>query len=354
MSERKHNFNAGPAALPLPVLQQVQRHLVDHRGLGLSVMEMSHRSPEFGEICDHAKRSIGALYDLPDTHEVMFLQGGASLQFAMVPLNMGTGAYINTGTWSSKAIKEARTIGEAHEAWTDKENGFRAVPAAGQSFDVPKDARYLHYTSNNTIYGTQWHHTPPTTGPLVCDMSSDFLSRPIDVSRYDLIYAGAQKNAGPSGVTVLLIRKTISRAFEGDPKTPLILRYPTQAEKGSLYNTPNSFGIYVLGLVAEWVRGQGSLVDMAERNAARAGRLYAAIDEDPRFSGHAEPSSRSHMNVTFRMESPEAEAAFLETAGASGFIGLKGHRSVGGLRASIYNAVPDAALDALISLLRAS
>ena len=353
MSERKHNFNAGPAALPLPVLQQVQRHLVDHRGLGLSVMEMSHRSPEFGEICDHARRSLAALYDLPDSHEVLFLQGGASLQFAMVPLNLGTGAYVNTGTWSTKALEEARTVGDAHELWTDKEGGFRAVPQPGHAFELPKDARYLHYTSNNTIYGTQFHHLPEVQGPVVCDMSSDFLSRPVDVSRYDLIYAGAQKNAGPSGVTVLLIRKTISRTFEGDPKTPVILRYRTQAEKGSLYNTPNSFGIYVLGLVAEWVRGQGGLADMAHRNAERAARLYAAIDEDPRLTGHADPASRSHMNVTFRMETPVAEAAFLEAAGSKGFIGLKGHRSVGGLRASIYNAVPDASVDALIELLRA-
>ena len=351
---RKHNFNAGPAALPLPVLTQVQRHLVDHRGLGLSVMEMSHRSPEFGEICDHAKRSLAALYDLPDTHEVMFLQGGASMQFAQVPLNLGTGAYVNTGTWSTKAIKEARVVGEAHEVWSGKDGGFRSVPGPDTAVDLPKDVRYLHYTSNNTIYGTQWHHTPETDLPLVCDMSSDFLSRPVDVSRYDIVYAGAQKNAGPSGVTVLLIRKTVSRTFEGDPRTPLILRYPTQADKDSMYNTPNSFGIYVLGLVAEWVRGQGGLADMAERNAARAAKLYAAIDEDPRFSGHAEVGSRSHMNVTFRMESPEAEAAFLETAAGENFIGLKGHRSVGGLRASIYNAVPDAAIDALIGLMRAS
>jgi phosphoserine aminotransferase len=354
MSERKHNFNAGPAALPLPVLKQVQRHLVDHRGLGLSVMEMSHRSPEFGEICDYAKQSIAALYDLPDTHEVMFLQGGASMQFAQVPLNLGTGAYINTGTWSTKAIKEARTVGEAFEVWSAKDGGFRGVPAADAAVDLPKAARYLHYTSNNTIYGTQWHYVPETDLALVSDMSSDFLSRPVDVSKYDVVYAGAQKNAGPSGVTILLIRKTVSRSFEGDPRTPLILRYPTQADKGSMYNTPNSFGIYVLGLVAEWVRGQGGLADMAEQNAARAAKLYAAIDEDPRFTGHAETESRSHMNVTFNMETPEAEAAFLETATAKGFLGLKGHRSVGGLRASIYNAVPDAAIDALIDLMRAS
>ena len=351
MSERKHNFNAGPAALPLPVLEQVQRHLVDHRGLGLSVMEMSHRSPEFGEICDHAKRSLATLYDLPDTHEVMFLQGGASLQFAMVPLNLGVGAYVNTGTWSTRAVNEARTIGCAHEVWSGAEDGFRGLPDPGARFDVPKGTRYLHYTSNNTIYGTQWHHLPGAEVPLVCDMSSDFLSRPVDVSRYDLIYAGAQKNAGPSRVTVLLIRKSISRAFDGDPRTPIILRYRTQAEKGSLYNTPNSFGIYVLGLVAEWVRGQGGLADMAERTADRAARLYAAIDETPGFHGHAETDARSRMNVTFRMESPEAEAAFLETATAAGCIGLKGHRSVGGLRASIYNAVPDTALDALIGLI---
>ena len=358
MAKRTHNFNAGPSALPLPVLERAHAELLDFDGLGLSVMEMSHRSPEYGAVIEGAKAAITELYDVPDTHEVLFLQGGASLQFAMVPLNLGAGgAYVNTGTWSTKAIAEARTIhGDrgAVEVWSGAEGGFGGVAPGGAVFDVPGDAPYLHFTSNNTIYGTQWHHLPETSVPLVADLSSDFLSRPVDLSRFALVYAGAQKNAGPAGVTVVIADRALTRRFDGDPSTPRILRYVTQAEKGSMYNTPNTFGIYLVGLVAEWVREQGGLAAMAERNAARAARLYAAIDGHPGLEGHAEPASRSHMNVTFRVASSEAEASLLAEAARRGMIGLRGHRSVGGLRASIYNAVPDTALDALLDLLQAS
>ncbi|MCA9540052.1 MAG: 3-phosphoserine/phosphohydroxythreonine transaminase [Myxococcales bacterium] len=353
MSERKHNFNAGPAALPLPVLEQVQRELCDYRGSGMSVMEMSHRTDVYEEILFRARDTIARLYGLPDTHEVLFLQGGASLQFAMVPMNLGTGgAYVDTGTWSSKAISEAKLLGPVHRLWTGADEHYRRVPKEGELAEAPEDAPYLHYTSNNTIYGTQFHYVPRSTVPLVADLSSDFLSRPLDVRPFDLIYAGAQKNAGPSGVVVVIARKTISRGYRGLASTPKILRYVTQAENDSMYNTPNTFGIYVLGLVAEWVEQTGGLAAMAEINAEKARRLYETIDEDPRFEGHATEDSRSHMNVTWRMGDAAHEKTLLAAAEAAGIVGLKGHRSVGGLRASIYNAVPLASVDALIKLLR--
>ena len=340
MTERVHNFNAGPAALPFSVLNTVHEQLLNYENYGLSLMEMSHRSKEFQAVIDGAQAALTELYDIPDTHEVMFLQGGASLQFAMIPMNFGAhGNYLNTGTWSTRAIAEARTISSAEEIWSDAENGFRRVPQDSE-LALQTDARYLHYTSNNTIYGTQYHHIPQTTLPLITDMSSDFLSRPMDVSAFDLIYAGAQKNIGPSGVTVLIIKKSISRAFDGDPRVPKILRYQTQAEKGSMYNTPNTFGIWVIKLVAEHVLELGGLAAMDAENQRKADLLYSVIDEHPLCTGHASADSRSLMNVTFRMENPEQEQAFLERCSQANMIGLKGHRSVGGLRASIYNAVP--------------
>lgn len=360
MSKRTYNFNAGPAALPLAVLKSVQSELVDYQGLGLSVMEMSHRSPEYGAIIDAARATITRLYDVPSTHEVLFLQGGASLQFAMVPLNLGSGgAFINTGTWTSRALAEAGRIGPASEIWSSKAGGFRAVPSADTPLTVPDGTPYVHYASNNTIYGTQYQHLPAVRTaagapvPRVCDMSSDFLSRPVDVGAFDVIFAGAQKNAGPSGVCVVIIKKSLSRAFTGAPSTPIILRYQTQAEKGSMYNTPNTFGIYVLGKVARWVEDQGGLAAIHAQNQRKAAALYAAIDAHPLAKGHAEVPSRSLMNVTFNLQTPEQEAALLAQASAAGIIGLKGHRSVGGLRASIYNAVPREAIDAVIELLGA-
>jgi phosphoserine aminotransferase len=359
MSKRTHNFNAGPAALPLAVLESVQSELVDYQGLGLSVMEMSHRSAEYGAIIDDARATITRLYAVPATHEVLFLQGGASLQFAMVPYNLGSGgAFINTGTWTSRALAEAGRIGPASEIWSSKADGFRAVPGADQTLTVPDGTPYVHYASNNTIYGTQYQHLPTVQTaagapvPRVCDMSSDFLSRPIDISAFDVIFAGAQKNAGPSGVCVVIIKKSISRSFHGAPSTPIILRYQTQAEKGSMYNTPNTFGIYVLGKVAHWVEDQGGLTAIHQTNLSKANALYAAIDAHPLAKGHAETASRSLMNVTFNLQTPEQEKALLAQASAAGIIGLKGHRSVGGLRASIYNAVPRAAVDAVIELLQ--
>ncbi|MBV71475.1 MAG: 3-phosphoserine/phosphohydroxythreonine transaminase [Myxococcales bacterium] len=352
MTERKHNFNAGPAALPYSVLEQVHSQLLDFDKLGLSLMEMSHRSPEFDQVINDAKASLTRLYSIPDTHEVMFLQGGASLQFAMIPYNLGPGgAYINTGTWSTRAYKEACTIGTADEIWSDEGSGFKHVPQPDELPSLPADSTYLHYTSNNTIYGTQYQYVPDTELPLICDMSSDFISRPINVADFDLIYAGAQKNAGPSGVTVLIIKKAISRQFDGDARTPKILRYLTQAEKGSMYNTPNTFGIWVIKLVAEWVESQGGLAAIHKLNQAKANRLYGVIDAHPLCVGHATDVSRSLMNVTFRMDSADREQAFIDLCKDKGIIGMKGHRSVGGLRASIYNAVPQSSVETLAELL---
>ena len=360
MSKRVHNFNAGPAALPLSVLKSVQSELVDYQGQGLSVMEMSHRSPTFDGIINDARATLTRLYAIPDTHEVLFLQGGASLQFAMVPMNVGSGgAFLNTGTWTSRALAEAGRIGAAYDLWSSKDAGFTHVPQPDVPLVAPDAARYLHYCSNNTIFGTQYHHQPVAKTAagralsLVCDMSSDFLSRPVNVGAYDIIFAGAQKNAGPSGVCVVIIKKTISRDFQGDPSTPIILRYQTQAEKGSMYNTPNTFGIYVLGKVARWVEDQGGLAAVQATNAKKAGLLYDAIDAHPLAQGHATPDSRSQMNVTFRLQDPAQEKALLSIASDAGIIGLKGHRSVGGLRASLYNAVSIESVTAVVGLLNA-
>ena len=362
MSKRVHNFNAGPAALPLSVLLSVQSELVDYQGHGLSVMEMSHRSLAFEGIIDAARATLTRLYGIPDTHEVLFLQGGASLQFAMVPMNLpdgGNGAFLNTGTWTNRALAEAGRVGDAHEIWSSKDAGFNHVPQPDVPLVAPDAARYLHYCSNNTIFGTQYHHRPVAKTadgralPLVCDMSSDFLSRPINVSAYDLIFAGAQKNAGPSGVCVVIVKKTISRDFQGDPRTPIILRYQTHAEKGSMYNTPNTFGIYVLGEVATWVERKGGLAAIEAINAKKARMLYDAIDAHPLARGHATPESRSQMNVTFRLQDAAQEKALLSIASDAGVIGLKGHRSVGGLRASLYNAVSVESVATLVGLLNA-
>ncbi len=356
MTHRKLNFNAGPGALPADVLAELARQLPDHDGLGLSLLEMSHRTPEFEGVLDDARDTLARLYALPDTHEVVFLQGGASLQFAMVPMNLGEGgAYVTTGVWSQKALEEARRLGAAHEVWSAEAGGFRAVPGPDTLLDVPADARYLHYTTNNTIYGTQWHHPPRLSRavPLVADVSSDFLSYPMDLGAFDLVYAGAQKNAGPSGVTIVIGRKDVLRGFSGDARTPTILRYATHASNGSLYHTPNTFGIWVVGLVARWVERNGGLTGMAARAQAKADALYSVIDARPDvFTGHAERGSRSKMNVTFTLTRPEREKAFLAEAERRDMIGLKGHRSVGGCRASIYNAVPTAAVDALADLMR--
>ena len=352
MTNRKHNFNAGPTVLPLTVLKTVQSQLLDFKNTGMSLMEMSHRTPVFDDVIVRAKASIAQLYSIPDTHEVMFLQGGAALQFAMIPLNWGTnGTYIDTGVWSSRAIEEARIQGNHSVLFSGKESLYRTLPTAESIGECGSDVPFLHYTSNNTIYGTQFHYTPKTNVPLICDMSSDFISRPVDVSSYDLIYAGAQKNAGPSGVTILIINKAVSRQFTGHTSVPKIMRYETQAKKDSMYNTPNTFGIWVIGLVADWVLSLGGLEAMDARNQKKADLLYKTLDHLNSYEAVADESARSLMNVTFKMGHPDAEKALLAEAERRGIVGLRGHRSVGGLRASIYNAVEYQSVQALCQLL---
>ena len=352
MTNRKHNFNAGPTVLPLTVLETVQAKMLNYNETGMSLIEMSHRTPVFDDVIVRAKQSISELYQVPDTHEVMFLQGGAALQFAMIPLNFGTGgAYIDTGVWSSRAIEEAQIQGDTNVVFSGKDDQYRSLPAADSIGAMKEGVPFLHYTSNNTIYGTQFHYTPATNVPLICDMSSDFISRPVDVSKYDLIYAGAQKNAGPSGVTILIIHKAVSRQFTGRSDVPKIMRYETQAKKDSMYNTPNTFGIWVVGMVADWVLSLGGLAAMAKRNQTKADLLYGTLDRLDAYTAVAETSARSHMNVTFKMATVEAEKAVLAEAERRGIVGIRGHRSVGGLRASIYNAVEYSDVEALCQLL---
>lgn len=337
-----YNFNAGPAILPRPVLEQAQRELLDYQGRGMSIMEMSHRSKEYEAINAGAEATFKRLLGLGDEYRVLFLQGGASGQFAMVPLNFlppgGAADYLLTGAWAEKAYEEAGKIGQARLAGSTREQGYRRMPHADE-IDMGTAPAYVHLTSNETIQGTQWHAWPEVGDrPLVADMSSDILSRPFDAGKFALIYAGAQKNLGPAGVTVVLIRQSW---LEGAAKTaPTTLRYATHAKNNSLYNTPPVFPVYMLNLVLEWIEECGGLAAIDERNRHKAATIYAAIDGSGGFyRGHAELEARSLMNVTFRLPSEDLEKRFVAEAGAAGMVGLAGHRSVGGIRASIYNAM---------------
>jgi phosphoserine aminotransferase len=348
--KRAYNFYAGPAALPLEVLQEAQAELLDFGGTGMSVMELSHRSKDYDAVHEGAGQRLRQLLNIPADYEVLFLQGGASLQFAMVPLNLlgegETANYILTGSWSEKALAEAVKVGQTKVGASTKEEKFRRIPSQGE-LEITGDEAYVHITSNNTIYGTQWQEFPDTKGvPLVADMSSDILSKPFDVSRFGLIYAGAQKNLGPSGVTVVIIRRDLlGRSRE---ELPTMLNYNTHAKARSLYNTPPTFGIYLLGKVLSWVERKGGVAAIARQNELKARILYDAIDQSGGFyRGHAEKESRSLMNVTFNLPTEELEKEFLAEAAAAGFVGLGGHRSIGGCRASIYNAVPVEACEAL-------
>jgi phosphoserine aminotransferase len=347
MTKRIFNFSAGPATLPVEVLEEARENLVSLGDLGAGILEISHRSPEFQGIIDGAEASIRRLLGLDDAWAVLFLQGGASTQFTMIPQNLGADAdYVLTGTWSQKAIKEAKKLGSPRVAGSSEETGFDRIPA---ELDLKADASFVHVTSNNTIYGTQWQEVPQTQAPLVCDASSDILSRPLDLSRYSLIYAGAQKNLGPSGLTLVLMRKSLLE--RSDSGLPTMLNYNTHVEKGSMFNTPPTFGIYVVGLVAKWIEAQGGLESMAARNQAKAKTLYDAIDGLDLYRGAAQVDSRSLMNVTFRLTDEAREADFVAQAQARGLHGLKGHRSVGGVRASIYNAMPEAGVEALVAFM---
>nr|WP_106780974.1 3-phosphoserine/phosphohydroxythreonine transaminase [Lysinibacillus timonensis] len=349
-NKRAYNFNAGPSALPLEVLEKAQRELVDYNSSGMSIMEMSHRSKDYDAVHNEAIARLKKLFSIPEHYEVLFLQGGASLQFTMIPMNFlqegKKASYIQTGSWSEKAFKEAKLFGEPVEAASSKENKYRNIPALSE-IKFNADDAYVHLTSNNTIYGTEWSEYPETGDvPLIADMSSDILSRPVDVSKFGLIYAGAQKNLGPSGVTVVIIRKDLLE--KANTNIPTMLKYTTHADSNSLYNTPPTFGIYMLGEVLRWVEEQGGLEAIEKRNVEKAGLIYDVIDNSNGFYvGHATPDSRSLMNITFRIADEQLEKQFLAEAKEAGFVGLNGHRSVGGCRASTYNAVPVEACKAL-------
>jgi phosphoserine aminotransferase len=351
---RVHNFGAGPAALPLPVLAEAQRELLDFRGAGMSLLEMSHRSREYDAVHREATAGLVRVLGVPEGWAVLLLQGGASLQFAMVPLNLlraGRRAdYLVTGEWSKKALAEAQRVGEARVAASTAAEAFRRVPRQDE-LELDPDAEYVHLTTNNTIVGTQWPALPDTAGvPVVADASSDVLSRRLPVERCGVLYAGAQKNLGPAGVTVVVVRDDL---LDRAPATlPAILRYRTHRDQESLYHTPPTFAIYVLGLVVRWVEEQGGLDAVAAVNEKKAELLYGALDASDFYRGHAEPASRSRMNVTFRLPDEELEKRLVAQAAVAGLVGLKGHRSVGGLRASLYNAVSLDSVGVLVDFLR--
>jgi phosphoserine aminotransferase len=350
---RVYNFAAGPAVLPVPVLEEIQRDLMALPGVGMSILEISHRSKPFESILEQAEADIRALADIPANYRVLFLQGGASTQFSMVPMNLltagATADYIDTGSWGDKAIKEARKVGKVNVVATTKADNYSRIPADAE-LKFTSGAAYVHMTSNNTIEGTEWKSLPDVGGaPLVNDTSSDMFSRPIDVARHALIYAGAQKNMGPAGVTIVIIRDDmLSRSQQ---TLPTMLNYAVHAENKSLYNTPPAFAVYALGLVMKWLRQAGGLPGIAKVNERKAAKLYAEIDRTGFYRGTAQKDSRSLMNVTFRLGSEELEKVFIKESTSAGLDGLKGHRAVGGMRASIYNAFPEEGVDALISFM---
>lgn len=351
---RVFNFSAGPAALPVEVLEEARDQLLDYQGSGLSVMEMSHRSKQFLAIAEQAEADLRELLAVPEGYHVLFMQGGATLQFAAVPLNLlgekSSADYVHTGSWSSKAIAEARRYCSVRVIASSESENFSYVPEP-DSWEPSADAAYLHVTGNETIGGVEFHEYPDTGSvPLVADLSSTLLSRPLDVSRFGLIYAGAQKNIGPAGITVVLVREDL--VGNAAAATPSMLDYAVQAKTNSMHNTPPTYSWYIAGLVFKWLKAQGGLKVMAQRNRSKSGRLYAAVDESNFYRCPVRPADRSWMNVPFTLADPELDACFLEQAEAGGLLNLKGHRSVGGMRASLYNAVPEQAVDALIDFMQ--
>lgn len=350
---RVYNFNPGPAVLPVEVLEEAQRELLDYKGSGMSIMEASHRGKEYEAVHNEAIANIRQLLGAGDEYAILFLQGGASGQFAMVPMNLlgdgQTADYVNSGAWASKAIKEAKIVGKVNViANTEKDIPTRLPDPSGLQFTP--GAAYVHITSNETIAGTQWRSFPKTEAPLVADMSSDILSRPFDIKQFGLIYAGAQKNLGPAGVTLVIIRKDL--ADRVSEKVPVILRYKTHIEENSLYNTPPCFAIYMVALVTRWIMKQGGLEAMAQRNREKAAKIYQVLDTVPFYKATAVREYRSDMNITFRLPSEALEEKFVKEASAQKLKGLKGHRSVGGIRASIYNAFPMEGVDALVAFMK--
>jgi phosphoserine aminotransferase len=351
---RVFNFSSGPAVMPVSVLEQIQRDLVALPGVGMSILEVSHRSAVFEGVIAKAEADLRELAAIPADYKVLFLQGGASLQFSVVPLNLltagATADYIITGTWTDKAAKEAKKVGNVNIAATSAADNFSRIPVASELKLTP-DAAYVHITSNNTIEGTQWHQLPEVGRvPLVSDASSDVLSRPIDVAKYGLIYAGAQKNLGPAGATIVIIREDL---LQRAPKTlHTMLNYSVHAENRSLYNTPPVFAIYGVGLVLQWLRTEGGLQAIGKANERKAAKLYAEIDRSGFYRPTARKEDRSLMNVTFRLPNEGLEKQFVKESTAVGLDGLKGHRSVGGMRASIYNAFPEEGIDTLVEFMR--
>ncbi len=355
MTNRVYNFNPGPAVLPEPVLKEVQENLLALPGVGMSILEISHRSATFENILNETIENLKRLANIPQNYKILFLGGGASLQFSMVPLNLmppkNKADYIVTGSWSKKAVKEAKRVGIVNISASTEEENFKRIPKQ-EELKLDPDAAYVHYTSNNTIYGTEWHYIPDVGNvPLVCDMSSDIFSYPFDISKYGLIYAGAQKNLGPAGVTIVIIREDLLERSQDSLHT--MLNYKIHAENNSLYNTPPVFGIYIVGLVAKWLLNLGGLEAIAKINDEKAKLIYDAIDNSNGFyKGHAEKDSRSKMNITFRLPSEDLEKKFVKEATDRGLVGLKGHRSVGGLRASVYNAFPIEGVRALVEFMK--
>ncbi len=349
---RAYNFCAGPAALPEAVLQQAQADLLDWHGHGCSVMEMSHRGKDFVSIAEQAEQDLRDLLNIPSNYKVLFLQGGATLQFAQIPMNLLRGKasadYVCTGVWSEKAIEEARKFGGVNVVATDVANKFTRVPSF-DSWQLDRNAAYLHYTPNETIHGVEFDFIPQVDVPLVADYSSSILSEPLDVSKFGLIYAGAQKNIGPAGIVVVIVREDLLGQVM--PGTPTLLDYAVAAKNGSMYNTPPTFSWYLAGLVFQWLKAQGGLKAMAEINARKAAKLYAAIDGSDFYGNPVAIANRSRMNVPFTLADAALEKTFLAEADQRQLLNLAGHRSVGGMRASLYNAVPEAGVDALINFM---
>ncbi len=355
MTERVFNFSAGPAVLPLPVLEKAQSEMLSLNGIGMSVMEISHRSKHFASVLRGAVEGIRKLLNIPANYKILFLQGGASLQFSMIPLNFlrenETADYVITGAWGKKALAEAKKCGNANVIFSSEGDGFRSVPAQ-EELNFSENAKYIHYTSNETIEGVEFKYEPDGKGiPVVCDASSNILSKPIDIEKYALIYAGAQKNIGPSGVTLVIIRDDLIRQVP--EKQHSLLNYRLLAENDSMLNTPNTWGIYIINLVCQWLKQQGGVSAMEKNNKEKAKILYDAIDAERGFyRGHAEKRARSLMNVTFRLPSEELENQFCAEAAAENLDGLKGHRSIGGIRASIYNAFPREGIESLAGFMK--
>ena len=358
---RVHNFSAGPAVLPLSVIKELQSALPEFAGTGQGLMELSHRSAAFDDVIETAKTRLRRLMSIPNDYEVLLLQGGASLQFYMTALNLAANTdsvdFIDTGTWSTKSVKEAQRVCDAKICWSGKDGGYRKIPSVNQTVGDRSNSLYLHYTTNNTIYGTQFHHLPASDARLVADLSSDICSQAIDVSRHDVIYAGAQKNLGPSGVTAVLLSpwaversRTMAQSRPGG--LPSMLNYGLMVDKKSLFNTPNTFGIYALERVLNWLEELGGIEAISTINNRKSQRLYDELDRTDFWLPHADSDSRSKMNITWRISDDTLVSTFLDEAAKNGLQALKGHRSVGGLRASIYNACPEDSVRALVDFMR--